>query len=171
MTKAELAARLDALQEENRHLQAWAFIDECLEPRIPSVTDSFEDQGINETELYLAYKAYTVAVGKPPMSRDGFVHELRQVLPLNWVDRRSGGKVKRRFVYIRLRPAFEFGEFGATCNMEARGYDGVLQFREWSASYGAMHPYDPGDLEAMATPTEPHHGIVVQVSGDYGRND
>ena len=134
---------------------AWAFIDECLEPRIPSVTDSFEDQGVNETELYLAYKAYTAAVGKPPMSRDGFVHELRQVLPLNWVDRRSGGKVKRRFVYIRLRPAFEFGEFGATCNMEARGYDGVLQFREWSVIHGAMHPYDPGDLEAMATPTEP----------------
>ena len=131
---------------------AWAFIDECLEPRIPSVTDSFEDQGVNETELYLAYKAYTAAVGKPPMSRDGFVHELRQVLPLNWVDRRSGGKVKRRFVYIRLRPAFEFGEFGATCNMEARGYDGVLQFREWSASYGAMHPYDPGDLEALNSP-------------------
>ena len=131
---------------------AWAFIDECLEPRIPSVTDSFEDQGVNETELYLAYKAYTAAVGKPPMSRDGFVHELRQVLPLNWVDRRSGGKIKRRFVYIRLRPAFEFGEFGATCNMEARGYDGVLQFREWSASYGAMHPYDPGDLEALNSP-------------------
>ena len=131
---------------------AWAFIDECLEPRIPRVTDNFEDQGINETELYLAYKAYTAAVGKPPMSRDGFVHELRQVLPLNWVDRRSGGKIKRRFVYIRLRPAFEFGEFGATCNMEARGYDGVLQFREWSASYGAMHPYDPGDLEALNSP-------------------
>jgi phage/plasmid-associated DNA primase len=134
---------------------AWAFIDECLEPRIPSVTDAFDDQGVNETELYLAYKAYTAAVGKPPMSRDGFVHELRQVLPLNWVDRRSGGKVKRRFVYIRLRPAFEFGEFGATCNMEARGYDGVLQFREWSASYGAMHPYDPSDLEAMANPPQP----------------
>jgi len=135
---------------------AWAFIDECLEPRIPSVTDAFDDQGVNKTELYLAYKAYTAAVGKPPMSEDGFVHELRQVLPLNWVDRRSGGKVKRRFVYIRLRPIFEFGEFGATCNnMEARGYDGVLQFREWSAIYGAMHPYDPSDLKAMANPTEP----------------
>ena len=150
---------------------AWAFIEECLEPITPNENDMPHDQGANKTQLYAAYKSYAAAVGKPPMSEDGFVHELRQVLPLNWVNRRSGGKVKPRFVYIKMRPVFEFGEFGVTCNMEARGYDGVQQFRDWATQYGQLHPYDPGTIRVPpepAQPTQPEPVQAVQaMQGDF----
>lgn len=131
---------------------AWAFIDECLVPVEPSEHDDYYAQTVNETQLYVAYKAYCVAVGKTPMARDSFIHELRQTLPLNWIDRRNGGKTKRRFVYIQLRNAFNFGEIGATCNTEICGEDGVEAFKDWAIQYGTLHPYDAQDLQALGKP-------------------
>jgi len=160
---------------------AWAFIEECLEPVIPSATDGTYDQQVDEAKLYLAYKSYCAATGSQPMKLDSLKHELRQVLPLNWIDRMKDGnsKTRRRFVYIKLRPAFEFGEFGATCNLSARGYDGVDEFRKWTTKYGAMHPYAPTDLQALIEPppplnppTDPEDGTgVTGVTGQTSSAD
>jgi hypothetical protein len=141
---------------------AWAFIDECLTPTVPEINDRFHDQGVDEQELYLAYKSYCAAIGRQPMGLDALKHELRQVLPLNWVDRRKGGKQPRRFVYLKLRPAFDFGEIGASCNLNALGSDGVDAFREWTAKYGALHPYGPEDLQRLAEPQQQEITVGVE---------
>jgi hypothetical protein len=78
---------------------------------------------------------------------------MREALPLNWVDRQKGGKVKARFVYMRFRPGlFDFGEIGASCDVDKLGYDGVNLFKEWAKTYGCLHPYSPGDLQRLNEP-------------------
>jgi phage/plasmid-associated DNA primase len=86
---------------------AWAFIEECLEPVTPTANDSIHDQTVDDSKIYIAYKAYCAATGNQPMKLDSLKHELRQVLPLNWIDRTKSGtsKTQRRIVYINLRPA------------------------------------------------------------------
>jgi hypothetical protein len=92
-------------------------------------------------------------------------HEFRQALPLNWVDRKGkGGKFPRRFVYMKLREtAFDFGDFGATCNVSSLGYDGVQEFRDWAATYGSLHPFMPSDLAQIGQQPIPDAEPEVEV--------
>ena len=132
---------------------AWAFMDECLETVDPTAYDTVESQTIGDQELYTAYKAYCVAEGRQSAGLDTFKHELREALPFNWVDRQKGGKIKARFVYIKLRDhAFNVGEIGATCNLNKLGHDGVNLFAEWATQYGCLHPYAPKDLQRLNEP-------------------
>lgn len=129
---------------------AWAFIDECLVPVEPTANDSIEDQSISDQQLSIAYKAYCVAKGRQPSGLDSLKHQIRESLPVSWVDRQKGGKVKARFVYMRLRPGiFDFGDIGATCNLNNLGYDGVSLFKDWAKTYGCLHPYSPQDLQRL----------------------
>ena len=86
------------------------------------------------------------------MALDGLKHELRQALPLNWTERRQGGKVPRRFVYIQFVPGlFDWSEFGnCSCNLSSLGYDGGLDFRDWAKDYGVYHPFIEADLIELA---------------------
>jgi phage/plasmid-associated DNA primase len=136
---------------------ALAFIEECLTPVDPEVDDIESSQTVDEGRIFAAYKSYCAATGCQPMKLDSFKHELRQALPLNWVDRRGkGGKIPRRFVYMALKEsAFEFGDIGVTCNLSNRGYDGLSEFREWAIKFGGLHPYGPDELATMGAESEP----------------
>jgi energy-coupling factor transporter ATP-binding protein EcfA2 len=132
---------------------AWAFMDECLLPIEPTANDTLEDQTISDQQLLAAYRAYCIAVGRQPSGLDTLKHQMREAFPLSWVDRQKGGKVKARFVYMRFRPGlFDFGEIGASCDVDKLGYDGVNLFKEWAKTYGCLHPYTIGELQRLNEP-------------------
>lgn len=145
---------------------AWAFIDECLTPIEPHVSDTANHQIIDDARIYNAYKAFCAATGRQPMSMDGLKHEMRQTLPLNWTERRNGGKIPRRFVYIGLiESAFEISEFGNTsCNLINLSWDGVAKFKTWGQTYGHCYPYDPENLQELPGQTQQTLGVTAEDS-------
>jgi len=134
---------------------AWAFVEECLVPEVPDTTDTPSSQTVDESDLYQAYKSYCAATGKKPMALDSLKHELKQALPINFIDRKGGGQFsgRRRFVYMGLRrnvftkqdeslPGFD-------CDLTQLGQGGIQEFKEWAKTYGHLYPYAPSDLQTV----------------------